>query len=59
MSLQGGSRINIHVLSEGIGSAQNQWEGDEANAGKRTQPTVVRAMQVGPDLKKDLRRLFF
>ena len=45
MSLQGGSRINIHVLPEGIGSAEDQWEGDEADAGKRAQPAVVGALQ--------------
>ena len=41
-----------------LGSQQKP--GDEADAGKGTQPTLVRALQVGgPDFKNDLRRLSF
>ena len=66
--LQGGGGVNIYVLSEGVRPVENKWKGvdcetllriqqkpgDEADAGKRTQPTLVRALQVGPDFKKDL-----
>ena len=45
MSIQGGSGINIHVLPEGIRPAQDQREGDEADAGKRTQPALVGSLQ--------------
>ena len=71
--LQGRGGVNIYVLSEGVRPVENKWKGvdcetllrtqqkpgDEADAGKGTQPTLVRALQVGPDFKKDLRRLFF
>ena len=40
-----------------LGSQQKP--GDEADAGKGTQPTLVRALQVGSDFKNDVRRLFY
>ena len=61
--LQGGGGVNIYVLSQGVRPVENKWKGvdcetlprthekpgDEADAGKRTQPTLVRALQVGQD----------
>ena len=71
--LQGGGGVNIYVLSQGVRPVENKWKGvdcetlfrtqqkpgDEADAGKRTQPTLARALQVGRDFKNDLRRLSF
>ena len=70
---QGSCGVNIYVLSQGVRPVENKWKGvdcetllriqqkpgDEADAGKGTQPTLVRALQVGPDFKNDLRLLFF
>ena len=71
--LQGGGGVNIYVLSQGVRPVENKWKGvdcetllgsqqkpgDEADAGKRTQPTLVRALQVGSDFKNDVRHLFY
>ena len=65
--LQGGGGVNIYVLSEGVRPVENKWKGvdcetllriqqkpgDEADAGKRTQPTLVRALQVSQDFLND------
>ena len=65
--MQGGGGINIYVLSEGVRPVENKWKGvdcetllrtqqkpgDEADAGKGTQPTLVRALQVSQDFLND------